>query len=371
LYDLQFIETNNGDHLLVASGDPGIMIYKWSHYEEAISAAMDRDEDVNAPSKPKCQDPSSMTIHPSTVGLISPIATFKPHPSPATSFGESVEINSTTYSKWDNIIVGSAGDLFGCYQWDIATEKLLGTFGGISRFDYRRGGHKDYLHVVKSLPETVGGSSQYVTGGEDGNIGFWDGKTRRLVEMMNIQATMDKNKDLVTSNVNYSRGFLNSNSSSTPSWNYNGLNVSSWVSSMDISNNWLAVCGGSETFNNTSIITSRSSAGGFTNTSGFLTLWHLPTRTFTSGCATRESLNTIAYHDSLDCLVSGGNEGRISFWGSITTLGQARGRAWSTTPAAYTISVDSESNSMFVGGSGGILDCFVDRVKVSQLRLNS
>ena len=371
MYDLQFIEANNGDHLLVASGDPGIMIYKWSHFEEAISAAMERVDDANAPIKPKCQDPSSMTIHTSTFGVISPIATFKPHPSPATSFGDSVEINSTSYNKWDEILVGAAGDMFGCYQWDIATEKLLGTFGGISRFDYGRGGHKDYLHVVKSLPGTVGGSSQYVTGGEDGNIGFWDGKTRKLVEMMNIQATMDKNKDLVTSNINSSRGFLNNNSSSTPSWNNNGLNISSWVSSMDISNNWLAVCGGSEISNNNSIITSRSSAGGFTNTSGFMTLWHLPTRTFTSGCATRESLNTVAYHDSLDCLVSGGNEGRISFWGSITTLGQARGRAWSTPPATYTISVDSESNCMIVGGSGGVLDCFMDRVKVSQLLLNS
>ena len=79
----------------------------------------------------------------------------------------------------------------------------------------------------------------------------------------------------------------------------------------------------------------------------------------------------MAYNDSLDCLISGGNEGRISFWGSITKLGQARGCAWSTPPATYTISIDSESNSMIVGGSGGILDCFMDRVKVSQLLLNS
>jgi hypothetical protein len=371
LYDLQFIEINNGDHLLVASGEPGILMYKWSHFEAAISAGMDRENDAAASSKPKCQDPSFTTIHPpATFGTISPVATFKPHPSPVISFGEPVEINSTSYNKADDIIVGAAGDMFGCYQWDVATEQLLGTFAGVSRSDYGRCGHKDYLHVVKTLSGTGGGSSHYVTGGEDGNIGFWDSRTRRLVEMMNIQATMDKNKDLVTSYMNNSRGFLNSNSSPTPSWNNNGSHTG-WVSSMDTSDNWLAVCGGLEASNNNSIITSRSSAGGFTSSSGFVTLWHLPTRTFISGCITRESMNTVVYNDCLECLVTGGNEGRISFWGSITALGQSRGRAWSTPSATYTISVDSESNSMIVGGSGAVLDRFMDRVRVAQLKLSS
>ena len=158
LYDLQFIELNDGDHLLVASGEPGILVYKWSHFEAAISAIMDRDENAAASSKPKCQDPSvTAAIYPPTItGTIHPVATFMPHPSPVIHFGEPVEINSTSYNKADNVIVGAAGDMFGCYQWDVATEQLLGTFAGVSSFNHGRWGHKDYLHVVKTLPGTGG-----------------------------------------------------------------------------------------------------------------------------------------------------------------------------------------------------------------------
>eukprot|EP00579_Thalassiosira_antarctica_P017437 CAMPEP_0201948712 /NCGR_PEP_ID=MMETSP0903-20130614/55605_1 /ASSEMBLY_ACC=CAM_ASM_000552 /TAXON_ID=420261 /ORGANISM="Thalassiosira antarctica, Strain CCMP982" /LENGTH=450 /DNA_ID=CAMNT_0048491905 /DNA_START=80 /DNA_END=1428 /DNA_ORIENTATION=+ len=284
LYDLQFIQTSSGDHLLVASGDPGIIIYKWCDFEAAIDVARD-DDDGGNDKKPKCQDPQR-NKHLTIVESIHPITTFRPHPSPATSFGESVEINSTSYSTADGILFGAAGDAFGCYQWDLDSEKLLGTFGGASRLDGGRG-HRDYLHVVKTIPENEGvGSSRYViTGGEDGNMGFWDGKERKLIEMMNVQSTMDKNKDSVTSNNHTTptnRSFM-SNSSTT--WN-NGSNL--WVSSMETNGNWLAVCGGAENSNNT--ITSRSSGP---SSSGFMTLWHLPTRTFTSGCVTRESLNTV------------------------------------------------------------------------------
>jgi len=353
LYDLKFIQISGGDHLLVASGDPGIVIYKWTHFEAAIAIAIDDGEACLSPKKAKCQDPSSIQ----QPDVIKPITSFQPHPSPATSFGESVEINCTSYNESDGILFGASGDVFGCYQWDLSTERLLGTFAGASRFD--GGGHRDYLHVVKAIPEN-GMSSRYViTGGEDGNMGFWDGKNRKLIEMINIQTSMDKNKDLVTCNTtSNNRSFMSS--SSTP-WN-NGSNL--WVSSVDTRGNWLAVCGGAENTNNISL-TSRSSP----STSGFATLWHLPSRTFTSGCVTRESLNTVVYSDSLNCFVSGGNEGRISFWDSTTMVHS--GRSWSSPPATYTVSADPESNTMVVGGSGGILDCFADRVKVSQLQLSS
>ncbi|KAL7527346.1 hypothetical protein ACHAXR_001908, partial [Thalassiosira sp. AJA248-18] len=351
LYDLQFIQASHGDHLLVVSGDPGTLIYKWSHFEAVIAAAMDGDEACMSAKKPTCQDPQSKDLF----QVISPITTFRPHPSP--SFGESVETNSTSYNKSDGILFGAAGDAFGCYQWDLTTEQLLGTFGGASRFDGC--GHRDYLHVVKAIPENEGVGSRYViTGGEDGNMGFWDGRDRKLVEMMNIQTIMDKKKDLVISNTTSNNRSFMSNSSTT--WN-NGSNL--WVSSMDMCGDWLAVCGGAESTNNS--ITSRSGP----NSSGFATLWHLPTRTFTSGCVTRESLNTVVYNSSLDCFVSGGNEARISFWES-TTMARS-GRSWSSPPATYTMSVDPESNTMVVGGSGCTLDCFTDRVKVSQLQFIS
>ena len=357
LYDLKFIQTTNGEHLLVVSGDPGILIYKWSYFEGAIAAAIDVGGDEQPkPKKPKCQDPQPPRL---STDEITPITTFKPHTSPTTSFGGSVEFNSTSYSKTDDILYGAAGDVFGCYQWDLATETFLGTFGGGGSSRYNGSGHRDYLHVVKTIPDAEGMGSRYVmTGGEDGNIGIWDAKSRQLIEMMNIQSTMDKNKDLVSSNTttSSSRGFL---STSSTSWSNSGPN--SWVSSMDTNGDWLAVCGGTE---NTIGLTSRSGP----STSGFMTLWHLPTRTFTSGCVTRESINTVVHNHPLGCFVSGGNEGRISFWESSSLV--RSGRSWCTTPA-YTISVDPDSSGMVVGGAGGTLDRFVDRVKVSQLQISS
>jgi len=361
LYDLQFIQSNNGEHFLVASGDPGIVIYKWADFEAAIDAKLN-EEDAGpfysmSTKKPKCQDPLRSN---SDLSKIRPLSTLTPHPSPATSFGECIEINSISYEKTNDILYGASGDVFGCYQWDLSTERLLGTFGGASRYEV--GGHRDYLHVVKSIPEGCGGSPTQcvITGGEDGNVGFWDGKSRKLIEMINVQSAMDKHKDSVTSDTtttHNNRSFLSN--ASTPSNNL-------WVSSMDTAGNWLAVCGGAEHTNNT-MITSRSS--GQPSSSGFMTLWHLPTRTFTSGCVTRESLNTVVYNSSLDSFVSGGNEGRVSFW--ETAAMTRSGRSWSTPPATYTMSVDPESSWMVVGGTGGTLDCFVDRVKVSRLQVTS
>ena len=395
LYDLQFIQADNGNHLLVVSGDPGILIYKWSDIEAAISAVLDDtaddddDDDVttatNNNKKPMmmCQDPKPNTTT-NLIENIIPITTFTPHPSTAGGGGggssESIEINSTSYNSSNNLLYGAAGGFFGCYTWDLSSEKLLGTFGragggssGNGRGGRGGGGHHDYLHVVKSLPETstIGSKTYVITGGEDGNMGFWDGRDQTLIEMVNMQSVMDKKKDFVTTTTassnttvsNSNRGFMSSTTSSATPWN-GSSNL--WVSSMDTCGDWLAVCGGCENtagINNMSL-TSRSSGPG---TSGYTTLWHLPTRTFTSGCATRESVNAVIYNPTLDNFVSGGNEGRVSYWES-TSLNRS-GRSWSTPPAAYTMAVDSESNIMVVGGSGGILDCFVDRVKISQLQV--
>mmetsp|Transcript_30104 Transcript_30104/g.62041 ORF Transcript_30104/g.62041 Transcript_30104/m.62041 type:complete len:328 (-) Transcript_30104:2466-3449(-) len=181
LYDLQFIEMSNGDHLLLVSGDPGVLVYKWADFLAEVENVVDGDKKGLAQSswthhnkkqKQIC-DSASVGIQSKSLGVplvaISPVTTFCPHPSPVLSFGEAIEINSTSYSRQDRILYGAAGDAFGCYQWDLETEKLLGSFGGMSGF--WGDGHRDYLHSVKVVEESAGaGSNCVITGGEDGKM---------------------------------------------------------------------------------------------------------------------------------------------------------------------------------------------------------
>eukprot|EP00986_Skeletonema_menzelii_P018696 scaffold26679_cov171-Skeletonema_menzelii.AAC.12 len=308
LYDVQFIQSN-GDTLLVVSGDPGILLYKWSAFLNAM------------------ENLSNGNI------MLEPIAQFNPHPSP--SDGEPIEINCTSYSAVDNALYGVAGDSFGCYQWDLESEKLVGTFGGAGK--NRSNG--DYLHDVMAIPNN---NHLVLTAGEDGAITFWDGKERKIIETMNIQNTMNKNKQLVTWQTQ-NKG----------QWS-NGSNL--WVSSMDRKGDWLAAVGGSESGNNMSL---RSGP----NTAGFMATWHLPTRTFNSGCVTRESYNAIAYNQNLDSFVSGGNDGRLTFLDSAT--GECTGRSGCTSSMIYTLCCNAAPSMMVAGGTGGSLDCFIDRVKAS------
>ena len=110
------------------------MVYKWSDFQQSIQQIQDNEST------------------PSTVD-IRPITLFHPHPSPL----ETIEINCTSYDPRHNILYAAAGDGFGCYQWDVSSQMLLGTFGG-------RGVHSDYLHVVKVVDDRV------ITGGEDGKM---------------------------------------------------------------------------------------------------------------------------------------------------------------------------------------------------------
>lgn len=138
LYDVQFIKEKD---LLIISGDPGILIYRWSDFQQSIL------EDQH----------SQQTV----ANNIQPICTFHPHPSPM----ETIEINSTSYDQTNNILYAAAGDGFGCYQWDLETMRLLGTFAG-SNVGPRC--HSDYLHVVKVIKDR-----DVITGGEDGKmVGF-------------------------------------------------------------------------------------------------------------------------------------------------------------------------------------------------------
>ena len=157
----------------MVSGDPGVLLYKWSDFEDAIDAVQDpKNGDCNGggdfDGNGVSSDEWKTKMH--------PIATFRPHPSPAACLGDIVEINCTSYDPCNNLLYGAAGDAFGCYQWELETQRLLGTLGGVGsgRFRGGVGGHRDYLHVVKTISEKEEGGSiglRYViTGGEDGNM---------------------------------------------------------------------------------------------------------------------------------------------------------------------------------------------------------
>ena len=133
LYDIQFIPERQ---LLIVSGDPGVLIYKWSDIQQHIS------QNNNGHS-------GTLTVK------LDPITSFHPHPSPS----DIIEINSTSYDMDNGVLYAASGDGFGCYQWDLERQQLLGTFGGGSR-----DGHTDYLHVVKIVDGGV------ITGGEDGKM---------------------------------------------------------------------------------------------------------------------------------------------------------------------------------------------------------
>jgi hypothetical protein len=132
LYNVEFINTDS--ELLLISGDPGILVYRWSDFEQSIQQIHENES-----------SPATVDIH--------PVTSFHPHPSPL----ETIEINCTSYDPRSNVLYAAAGDGFGCYQWDMTSLTLLGTFGG-------RGVHSDYLHVVKVVDDRV------ITGGEDGKM---------------------------------------------------------------------------------------------------------------------------------------------------------------------------------------------------------
>ena len=358
LYDLQFMR-NGGESQLVASGNQGVLVYRWSEVVDWIESERDGGPagDGAAPSgRKRCQDPPARRPEPA--------ATFQPSPHRPTNF------NSAT-SSGDGTLYAAAGDGSCCYRFDLASETLLGTFGG--RDDGGGGGGRgpaNFLHVVKALPEDAAGVSNCIlTGGEGGNVGFWDGKERRLVEMVHVQSAMNEKRGLVTSDLplpTSSRSFL---SSAVPASMW-GSATRSWVSSADANGNWLAVCGGGESAPGGSgggLGLSSSSRASGPGRCGFASLFHLPTRTFASGRVTRECVSSVVYSEGLGNFVTGGNEARLSFWGG-TSFSSRVGRSWTSLPATYALTADGPSG-LVVGGIGNVIDGLAGKSRVSSFTL--
>jgi len=381
LYRLVFFGGEGGvgasSLMLAACGDGGVFLYRWPDLLTELD---------------KASDGSATTIRPT------PASVLRPHPSP---FGQA-EINCVDYDPTSNVLYGASGDSFGgpC-AWDIETGTLLGNLGSTlatsnsggvgvvkgrrrnaSKFSSRRSGkgHCDYLHSVKVFQPSIGGvgARTVLTGGEDGKLGVWDGKERRLVELVDIRSSLGA---CPPNSVSYDGG------GAAPSKMLgNGGIGGLWVSSVDVSpsSSWVAVGGGIKSVGGVSSLSSSSSGkrygtsgkSGVSSSSsvgGYVSLFSLPSRTPTSAYLTRETVNDIAYHTGLadGSLLTVGNESVLSRWNGADLSGGRVGRTWMGCTAGFGLAVDpfleAEGNSgnlsmetarVAIAGAGGSIDIF-------------
>jgi len=248
--------------------------------------------------------------------------------------------------------------------------------------------HTDYLHTIQVLGGAGATNHGLVTGGEDGRVGFFDGKTRSLIDMLDCKEIMLA-RPSSTSSDSSSTIACGSNEVRDPVWTHGtSLHVSSLLCPINGGENWLVAGGGAETPNPTTSSTHTSrpnnhqaivTRGGMSgeaspyspssvplsgtqqpqHDTGFVAQIHLPTRTLSSARATRESINDLAFHPGDGGkIVSVGNDGVVSYWNaSNVSHGRVR-RADLSTPCAYAVSVNEANMLMAVGGVGNCIDCF-------------
>jgi hypothetical protein len=284
LYSIGFIDLPLATMLAVC-GDEGVLIYSW-------------------------RDISDLKNDSATV--LKPVQHLKPYKSPNV-----VEINDFDYDE-DNHLYGASGDAFGCYKWDLESEKILKTYPS------KNGG---YLHTLKVLPSSSSDASHstLLFGGEDGILGVWDRKQDKLIENIDVKEAMNNNAKIMSSTV--SSGFTH--------WTDSNIWISH-IHSADSSNFW-NLCGGSE---------------GRTGAGGYVTCWHGPTRTLAAGCSTRETPNRMELSGS--ALATVANECVVSCWSRTELKRESRLRC--TPPCSYAIAVRESDGLMAVGGYSNRVD---------------
>lgn len=96
-------------------------------------------------------------------------ASYATHPNPAES---SIEINDVVSSLEQGHLFGAAGDAFGCYKWDIETQKVMATYPSQ---------HRQYLHCLEVMDP-----AHILTGGDDGSLSIYDVKQDKLVDQIDL-----------------------------------------------------------------------------------------------------------------------------------------------------------------------------------------
>lgn len=306
------------------SGDDGVLVFDWerdilqSHLQQQSSS--------------KAKQPEFS---------VSPVSTFQTHPSPLES--RKIEVNDFEVLEQGNnqaYLFGAAGDSFGAYKWDLATEKLVANYASAG------GG---YLHALRLLPADNESDSQQtlLAGGEGGKLRLWNVNSDKLMDQIDLAAATIS--DL--------------SSGASPTLNRNNSKRSKntpsrWISSIcAYDHNWVSVGGGSSGGGG-----GGSSRGGSSTYGGFLATYHAPTRSLVSLVETREtpqqltilppSAESVSEHN----LVSVANEGVVSHFNALTL--ERNRRVWSTPPSSYAVAVSDDGKYTAVAGVGQYVDLF-------------
>ena len=322
LYGLSFLngsaDSDEGT-ILAVCGDIGVRMYRWKDIlKAAVEVQEDREDENNQKEEEGHEDKirnnhrQYRRHHCGRYRQFKPLMTLQPHPTPPHLPPTEINGISTFPPKYNSssnttmtTLYGAAGDAFGCYAWDVSTGQLLGTFGDNDNQQQQyqqqqqsnpNNNHPNssHLHCVTCLPD----NHTVLTGGENGIVGIWDGRTRRSVVLnngsggrLNVAEIMGRR-----SHAN-GRGGFNNNSShligaDSTLWKGWDARDSLWISGIDGNRNsssnsnsssssssnsgeyWFAVSGGAERFHskrqtrNQNSNNRRSFGGGNGNGSG-------------------------------------------------------------------------------------------------------
>jgi hypothetical protein len=297
LYSIEFVDHVHvaDKSLLVVSGDDGILMFDW------------KDLLLNQSS-------------------LSPIARFKPHPSPTEKKG--VEINCFQVHN-GQYLFGAAGDSFGVYKWDLYTGQLVANYSSADNKSIYA------LHMLTS----PGACSTLLVGGEGERLQLWDANQDQCIGTIDVADANNNN---------------NNNNKSTNNRNNKNASSTKWISSIASHDpEWFTVAGGSTT--------GKMAA----TTSGFLATYHARSRSLVAWTETREIPQHLASADP-QCLVCVANEGVVTHYNALSL--ERTKRQWCTPPSSYAAAVSGKYTA--VAGVGCFVDVFdVDGEKSKQLTI--
>jgi len=160
LYAMDIVNRDSASPLLIVAGDTGLIIYSWTDLLKTLSSLpVNNNNNNNAPA----------------ILTPSPLSTCSAHPSVTES---SIEITSFSVLPDTNTLAFSAGDTFGVYLYDLATNQFLANITGTT----------GYLHSTHHIAN----STTLVGGGEDGTVDFFDVHQQKLIEKVQVRPYLNK-----------------------------------------------------------------------------------------------------------------------------------------------------------------------------------